>query len=734
MALPITSQEISKIRTKITKFVRPIPESLISQFEGRISNQDFHFLYNLPAEKMVERFQSFLNLITSETFPQKRITISFYDQPWFTEELRKLRRTRQHRYERYGKDDTYYELKRRFEQKLKLEIIKYKEKIENQVREGSRGSAYPALRRLGGRPFETNKTGFQLPVHIEQGLSAAQSAEVIGEYFSRISQEFAPLSMRGLPQNIQTFLTNYDVSQVPLLGAHDVERGIRRAKKPHGLVPGDLPRKLLQNCASSLSKPVSLIFNKITLTAILPSQWRTEHQIAIPKIYPPSDENDLRNIAKPPFFSKLYEFFVGEWLLPIIKPHMDPGQCGFKGSSVTHYLIKLLHFIHSTLDKKKPHSVLMACVDISKAFNRVDHSLVIQDLYDMHTPAWLLRIIFSYLSDRSMVLTFNNAKSTQKKLPGGGPQGAFLGGIIFMIKFNGAFLRPPIPRPLRGPVLKSKAQSVKYVDDGAVAVSIDLKQCLEEDPVIRQKPVNYHERTSHVLPPANNLLQFYIHDAEHFTSRNKMIINKKKTNILSFTKSKKWDFPPELTFYDGTRIECIPDTKLVGVLLSDNLSWHKNTQYICQRARQKMWILRRMVKLELDIWILFDVYAKEVRSMLELAVPAWHSGLTKQQSAEIERVQKISFKLMLGEHYVNYDNACNFFCTETLEQRRIKLCLKFATKNLKSENSLFIRNTSSKITRQKVKLVKEFKCRTKRFEKSSLPYLAKLLNTASRTK
>ena len=147
-----------------------------------------------------------------------------------------------------------------------------------------------------------------------------------------------------------------------------------------------------------------------------------------------------------------------------------------------------------------------------------------------------------------------------------------------------------------------------------------------------------------------------------------------------------------------------------------------------------MWILRRMVKLELDIWILFDVYAKKVRSMLELAVPAWHSGLTKQQSAEIERVQKISFKLMLGEHYVNYDNACNFFCTETLEQRRIKLCLKFATKNLKSENSLFIRNTSSKITRQKVKLVKEFKCRTKRFEKSSLPYLAKLLNTASRTK
>ena len=123
------------------------------------------------------------------------------------------------------------------------------------------------------------------------------------------------------------------------------------------------------------------------------------------------------------------------------------------------------------------------------------------------------------------------------------------------------------------------------------------------------------------------------------------------------------------------------------------------------------------------------MYTKEVRSILELAVPAWHSGLTKQQSADIERVQKISFKLILGDQYENYINACNFFSTETLEQRRVKLCLKFASKNLKSENSLFIKNT-----RQKAKLVKEFKCSTKRFQRSSLPYLTKLLNTASRNK
>jgi hypothetical protein len=63
-----------------------------------------------------------------------------------------------------------------------------------------------------------------------------------------------------------------------------------------------------------------------------------------------------------------------------------------KGFSITHYLIKLLHFVHVILDLRQPHTVLAALIDLSKAFNRVDHTLVIQDLYGMHTPSWLLKI------------------------------------------------------------------------------------------------------------------------------------------------------------------------------------------------------------------------------------------------------------------------------------------------------------------------------------------------------
>ena len=728
-ATPKTNQSDCVKQTKVKKMIRPIPESLLSTFEARLLSQDFQLLQGLPVSSMVDMFQTIVDRFVCETFPEKQISISPYDDPWFNEDLRHLKRQRQRRYERHGKDEKYEVLKAKFEERLKNEMLKYIDKIEEEVRTGKRGSTYPALKRMGSRMFESNQPEFQLPAHAEQNLSSAQSAELIADHFSRISQEFAPIQLSLLAPKVQQFLSSCDPNLVPKLSPSDVFSRIVKAKKPNGLVPGDLPKKLVQYCAETLAFPASIIYNQITTKADFPTQWKIEHQLAIPKSSPPENEDDLRNIAKTPFLSKVYESFVGGWLLPIIKPFLDPGQCGLKGFSITHYLIKLLQFVHSTLDLKKPHAVLAACVDLSKAFNRVDHTLLIQDLYDMHTPAWLLNIVISYLTDRSMFLTYKNSQSSKKMLPGGGPQGAYLGGLIFIIKYNGAFLRPPIPRPVRSPVLKSKAEKVKFVDDGTVAVSIDLKQCLIPDPVDRARPVNYHERTGHILPAQNNLLQYYIHDTENFVADNKMIINKTKTKVISFTKSRKWDFPPEVEFADGTLIEYIPETKLVGVILCESLRWHKNTAYICQKARQKMWLLRRMLKLGLDVATMFDVYTKEVRSILELAVPVWHSGLTKLQTMDIERIQKISFKLILGTKYVNYKQACRYLSAQTLEERRIKLCLKFAKKNYKSENCMFTKVGTTVNTRQRTKLVKEYKCRTGRYQKSSLPYLAKLLNS-----
>merc|ERR1711954_136892 len=161
---------------------------------------------------------------------------------------------------------------------------------------------------------------------------------------------------------------------------------------------------------------------------------------------------------------------------------------------------------------------------------------------------------------------------------------------------------------------------------------------------------------------------------------------------------------------------------------SQDLKWFQNTSYICKKARSRLWILRRMKNMELGEFQLFDVYSKEIRSILEMAVPVWHSDITNQQRMDIESIQKVAFKIILGNKYQDYKSACVRFNTETLQNRRIKLCYKFAKKNMKSDHSFFEKVDSNVNTRQKRNIVKVYKCNFGRFAKSSLPYLAKLLN------
>ena len=92
----------------------------------------------------------------------------------------------------------------------------------------------------------------------------------------------------------------------------------------------------------------------------------------------------------------------------------------------------------------------------------------------------------------------------------------------------------------------------------------------------------------------------------------------------------------------------------------------------------------------------------------------------------IENVQKDVLKLLYPQ-FKHYAVACIELNCNTLAKRREKLCIKFAKKELKRENSFFTLHRSSYNFRHS-KTVEEYNCRTERFYKSSLPYLARLIN------
>ena len=486
--------------------------------------------------------------------------------------------------------------------------------------------------------------------------------------------------------------------------------------------------KIVKEFTPELAKPITRIYNKITQSAEYPRQWVVEYQLAIPKVTPALTEDDTRNIASTAFFSKQYESFIGDWIFPFIQPFIDPGQCGgLKGSSITHYLVKLLHFVHSYMDQKQPHAVLLALIDLEKAFNRVSHQLVIEDLSDMNVPGWLLLILISYLTERSMFMRYKGATSSRKLLPGSSPQGAFLGILLFIIIFNGALLRPAIPR--------LHAMNLKYIDDLSMLAAVKLSDCLVTDPVNRAMPLNFNERTRQILNPELNVLQEDLDCLKQFTSRKLLKIKEKKTNVMKFNFARNQDFPPELNI-DGfsNQLEVVGATKLLGIMLTDDLKWKKNTEYICKKAYKKMWTLRRMKVLDIEPYVILDVYLKEIRSVLELAVPAWHSGLTQKQSADLERVQRVAVSIILSDSNTGlceypYNMALVILDIEPLEVRRENLCITFAKKTLKSRHSnMFKESNYHYNTRNKPDFVLP-NWNTKRFLDSPQNFLTRLLNS-----
>ena len=111
------------------------------------------------------------------------------------------------------------------------------------------------------------------------------------------------------------------------------------------------PKTIVKKFDVEFAAPATILFNSITQNHSYPEQWKIENGTPIPK-ETPETEDDLRFISKTAFLSKVSESFLVEWLMVFISPYIDPGQCGgLKGLSVNTYLIKLLHFAFSVLDR-----------------------------------------------------------------------------------------------------------------------------------------------------------------------------------------------------------------------------------------------------------------------------------------------------------------------------------------------------------------------------------------------
>ena len=153
-------------------------------------------------------------------------------------------------------------------------------------------------------------------------------------------------------------------------------------------------------------------------------------------------------------------------------------------------------------------------VDFAKAFNRIDHNRIVTILSRMGVPGWLLRIVMGFLTERELIVRYKGRTSGRKMLPGGGPQGTIFGLFLFLILINSAGYQN-LEKNIGHKITEKKnkrsvmpSTHIKFVDDMTLAAVLNLKEGLVPNPDVNQPfPLSYHDRTQHVLPDGQNVMQ-----------------------------------------------------------------------------------------------------------------------------------------------------------------------------------------------------------------------------------
>ena len=623
-----------------------------------------------------------------------------------TPSLKILLRKKQREFLKNRKSTKWRNLDRRFNKLKRSSIKNFYSKFVSDLKQSDPGKWYQMAKRLGS--VDQMNDG-QILVNELADYSDQESANKIAEHFAAVSNTYNPIDIESLPCYLPAQLP-------PQVDNYRVYQKLSQLKSTRGTLEIDLPNKLRKEFYAELSTPLTDIINSSLNQSVYPMLWKEETVTPVPKVTHPQAINDLRKIASTSDFSKVFEAFLKDWILQDISKNIDPGQFeGIKGKGTDHLLVMLIDRVLKLLDKNAKPAVMLTMVDWKVAFDLQDPTLAIKKFIKMGVRASLIPILVSYLSCRKMRVKFNGKVSKLLNLTGGGPQGTLLGLLEYLVQSND------------NTDCIGVEDRYKFIGDLSILELIALGDLLTDYDFHKHvaSDVKIDEK---FLPPEQFNMQSNLDKITEWTHSNLMKLNSNKSNymILSRTHDK---FSTRLSL-NNKKLEQVSQVKLLGVWISDDMSWAKNTSEVCRKAYSRISMLSKLKYAGVSTEDLLNVYVLFIRSVLEYSCVVWHSRLTCDQSMKIERVQKICLRIILAEMYVSYDAALEMSGLDSLESRREQRCLNFARKCLKNSKHMKLFPENPKGFREKY--VVNF-AKTETYKKSSIPYMQRLLNTVSST-
>lgn len=572
----------------------------------------------------VDKFTKIISDAMNLSIPKRTKKVGCLQLPPELIHMITTNRTIKRRYKRHRNPDDL-KLAKNLAKKIESEVLKHKNRNFNNTLENldyASGKFWRLTKLI------KNKSANMRPLKNDMGqlvYTNSEKAHEIGKAIhcshlltsNMIHNSTTKLVNRSIKRINDAQLVSDDVAQL-LTSPSEIKKLIRALKAKKS--PGDdaISNKVIKKLPFRATVLLTKIVNACLQLGYFPKDWKTAKVIAILKPNKvPTEPSSYRPISLLSSLSKILEKII----LKRINDHSERchiiphHQFGFKnGHSTVHQLFRVVKMVKTNFARKR--STGMFLLDIEKAFDTIWHNGLLHKLLSFDFPIPLIKIIQSFLSNRSYYVNICGARSCNFEIPAGLPQGSSLSPSLYNIHTS----------DLKVPRNTSLAQ---FADDTAVSCS-------------GKKP----GRISRTLEKSFTSISKYYR-------KWRIQVNKQKTSAVYFSRKRSSRFLPVSGLnLDGTTVPWSRSVKYLGVLLDPKLHFNEHTSYLQTKALKCIRILYSLInkKSKLNLRNKLLIFKSVFRPILTYAGPVW-GNCAKIYLRRLQIAQNKFLKLVLKKPF-----------------------------------------------------------------------------------